>query len=304
MGENMQVLLFISLALNLLTVLAVLFYQRELKTVIEQIKRIKNGKSYATLKRPGLSKANREVVEEVNELVEAFHQTSEEKKRVDQQNKQMLASISHDFRTPLTSVSGYLQMIDKKKLTPRDLKYMTIIEERTQLISKLIDEFYLLSLLDADDYTLKKENCNPITLIQEQVAQYYEELSETFDQIDVELQEERLIIDTSVIDFNRIVQNLIKNAFNHGKDSFHIWMKEEKNALSFFFENKFDVQNEIQLSRIFERNYQGNHARSGGNAGLGLSIAKELSEKLGFQLTVTSDNDWLRFCLTIPLATK
>ncbi|HIY57970.1 MAG TPA: HAMP domain-containing histidine kinase [Candidatus Tetragenococcus pullicola] len=233
--------------------------------------------------------------------MEKFQQTTEEKKRTDQRNKQMLASISHDFRTPLTSMLGYIQMVDKKNLNSKDVKYLSIIEERTQLISKLIDEFYLLSLLDADDYKITKEACNPVRLVQEQVAQYYEELSQSFKQIEIELEEERIVIQTSIIDFNRIVQNLIKNAYNHGTGTFKVQLKKETNQLLFIFENQVPSENEIDVFRLFDRNYQGNHARISGNAGLGLSIAKELSEKLGFRLSATAEKDWLQFQLVIPV---
>src|SRR5699024_4362767 len=98
-----------------------------------------------------------------------------------------------DFRTPLTSMLGYLQMLDKTRLS-RDKRYLMIIQERTQLISKLIDEFYFLSLLEADDYQLHLEELNPVVLIQEQLAQYYEELSEHFEQVQIDLTDEKISI--------------------------------------------------------------------------------------------------------------
>lgn len=132
-------ILYISIGINLLLILAWIFYYRELKDMILQVKAIKQGNSRTPLKRVGVSKRHLQLVEEVNELVDSFNQTSKENKRMAKQSKEMIASISHDFRTPLTSMIGYIQMMDTSEMSARDLKYLTIIEERTQLISSLID---------------------------------------------------------------------------------------------------------------------------------------------------------------------
>ncbi|MDN6139314.1 MAG: HAMP domain-containing histidine kinase [Tetragenococcus koreensis] len=294
-------ILFISIGINLLLIIAWIFYRRELKDMILQIKTIKQGNSHTPLKRIGFSKRNRQLVEEVNELIVSFNQTDKENRRMAKQSKEMIASISHDFRTPLTSMIGYIQMLDKTTLSARDLKYLKIIEERTQLISSLIDEFYLLSLLDADDYQIHSEAVNPITLIQEQVAQYYEELSATFEDMEIDLTDELIVIQTSRVDFERIVQNLIKNAFIHGVHYFNIRLEKQEERLRFIFENKLPEKQNIDVERLFDRNYQSEGARGTDSSGLGLAIAKQLSEKLNFSLGAQLQEDLLQFHLDIYL---
>ncbi|MDN6599308.1 MAG: HAMP domain-containing histidine kinase [Tetragenococcus koreensis] len=294
-------ILYISIGINVLLILAWIFYYRELKDMILQVKAIKQGNSRAPLKRVGVSKRHLQLVEEVNELVDSFNQTSKENKRMAKQSKEMIASISHDFRTPLTSMIGYIQMMDKTGMSSRDLKYLTIIEERTQLISSLIDEFYLLSLLDADDYKIQEEAVNPITLIQEQVAQYYEELTAAFEDINIDLTEERIVLQTSRIDLERIIQNLIKNAFTHGTQYFHIRLEKQEERLRFVFENKILEDQKMDITRLFDRNYQSEPARQRESSGLGLAIAKQLSEKLNFSLNAQLQGDLLQFYLDIYL---
>jgi len=294
-------ILFISMGINLLAVLAWIFYYRELKEMILQIKTIKQGNSHAPLKKIGFSKRNRQIVEEVNELILSFNQTEKENRRMAKQSKEMIASISHDFRTPLTSMIGYIQMVDKSTVSTRDLKYLTVIEERMYLISSLIDEFYLLSLLDADDYKIHNEAVNPINLIQEQVAQYYEELSATFEEIDIGLSDELIVIQTSRVDFERIVQNLLKNAFTHGIQYFKIQLEKHEDRLCFIFENQVPNGQKIEVDRLFDRNYQSENTRGTDSSGLGLAIAKQLAEKLNFSLTAQLQGDSLQFCLDIYL---
>lgn len=269
--------------------------------MIRQIKTIKKGGSHAPLKRIGFSRRNQQLVEEVNELIFSFNQTTKENKRMAKQSKEMVASISHDFRTPLTSMVGYIQMLDKTEMSARDLKYLKIIEERTYLISSLIDEFYLLSLLDADDYKIHEEAVNPISLIQEQVAQYYEELLAIFTNIDVELTDELVVIQTSRVDFERIVQNLIKNAFMHGTQHFAIRLEKQEDRLRFTFENQLPSNQEVDVTRLFERNYQSEGARRTDSSGLGLAIAKQLADRLNLSLTAQLADHLLQFHLDIYL---
>lgn len=269
--------------------------------MIRQIKTIKRGNSHAPLKRIGFSRRNQQLVEEVNELIFSFNQTTKENKRMAKQSKEMVASISHDFRTPLTSMVGYIQMLDKTEMSARDLKYLKIIEERTYLISSLIDEFYLLSLLDADDYKIHEEAVNPISLIQEQVAQYYEELLATFTNIDVELTDELVVIQTSRVDFERIVQNLIKNAFMHGTQHFAIRLEKQEDRLRFTFENLLPSNQEVDVTRLFERNYQSEGARKTDSSGLGLAIAKQLADRLNLSLSAQLADHLLQFHLDIYL---
>lgn len=294
-------ILFISIGINLLLIIVWIFYYHELKDMIRQIKTIKRGNSHAPLKRIGFSRRNQQLVEEVNELIFSFNQTTKENKRMAKQSKEMVASISHDFRTPLTSMVGYIQMLDKTEMSARDLKYLKIIEERTYLISSLIDEFYLLSLLDADDYKIHEEAVNPISLIQEQVAQYYEELLATFTNIDVELTDELVVIQTSRVDFERIVQNLIKNAFMHGTQHFAIRLEKQEDRLRFTFENLLPSNQEVDVTRLFERNYQSEGARKTDSSGLGLAIAKQLADRLNLSLSAQLADHLLQFHLDIYL---
>src|SRR5699024_12611361 len=92
-----------------------------------------------------------------------------------------------------------------------------------------------------------------------------------------------------------------QHAYSHETGHYKVQLKKQTNQLLSICENHVPSENEIDVFRLCDRNYQGNHARISGNAGLGLSMTKELSEKLGFRLSATAEKDWLQFQLVIPV---
>lgn len=297
-------ILGLSLLLNAFLIFYWFLNRKHVQQTSSQIKKIIDGQSKVLLKQSGHSKQQNVLVKEINQLIEELNETSARFNRISKQNKQMMSSISHDFRTPLTSMLGYIQILKKEAFTANEEKYLEIIEERTRTLSSLVEEFYTLSLLESDEYQAKVDFLNPILLVQEQLALYYNELNQSFDAIKVKLKEENDTIQTSIIDLKRIVGNLIKNAIVHGVDQFEVRGIRNENSLSFIFENKVENSELIEIDRIFERLYRADENRSSGSTGLGLSIAQRLSERLGFELNAELNGSLLSFTLVIPIENR
>jgi len=268
---------------------------------VEQLKRINLDNSQMKLKNFSTQREYDDLIVEINELIDKHNKTKSHYQRASEQNKKMVSSISHDFRTPLTSMLGYVQLLqDNPSLEKRDY-YLSIIEERTKNLNNLVNEFYLLSLLDSDSYQLEFENINPTAHVQERLALYYGDLNSQFDSILVELDEQPLKTQTSSVDLDRIIDNLIRNAVNHGVEFFKIENNISENSVQFFFTNGIDDDNPIDPNKIFDRLYKADHSRTKSSTGLGLAISKELAEKLDYDLDVRIQNKTIQFVLKIDL---
>jgi len=276
-------------------------HRKSVKESVKQVKRVNESTSQMKLKNYSTQKDYGELMREINQLLEKYNQTKIYYKQAAEQNKRMIASISHDFRTPLTSMLGYIQLLEEDISAERKEHYRTIIEERTKNLTNLVNEFYLLSLLDSETYELDFEKINPILQVQERIALYYNDLEDAFSHLSIELKERPVEINTSMIDFNRIVDNIIQNAMAHGTQSFQLSNHVENETIRFVFSNEVAHPESVQVEQVFERLYKADHSRTKGSTGLGLAIAKELSEKLGYDLDVELIDSTIQFTLTLPL---
>ena len=272
------------------------FYdKRQYNNIVNQLSLVIDDKSLASLKYLGVDNQQKKLVELINQLLVRWRETEKKLKVLDRNNKQMIASISHDFRTPLTSMLGYVQMLQKSEQNYQ--KYLTIIEERTKSLSILVEDFYAISIIDSLEYPIHIIRNNPIIILQESLAMYYDNLEEHFDIIDIDLKEEVIMLpfDTNIL--SRIYANLIKNALIHGIDEFRISYEQDEEKLYLYFTNSLQASDEVDVDKLFERTFRVDTNRQINSTGLGLSIAKDLTMLIHADLFATIINQQIRFTL-------
>ncbi|WP_208559974.1 sensor histidine kinase [Marinilactibacillus kalidii] len=297
-------LLIISIIVNMMFLLK--FYQDRKfnKRLMNQLEWVISGKAMSDLKKNASSKSQDELVNKINELISRLRTMKIDYTEIDEQNKQMIASISHDFRTPLTSMLGYVQILQGTAQQENEVKFLKIIEDRTTVLSELVEEFYRLSLLDSKEHHLQFVAASPVLMMQEQIAMYHQELSETFDHVNIQLINEATTVSTSKLEFSRLIGNLIKNAFTHGYKRFSIYNEMSEDTMMIYIENEVAHPESIDISRLFDRTYKGDQARQAVSTGLGLSIAKKIAEVLAYKLEANLYDQVLQFKLTIPIDDK
>lgn len=161
----MTVLLILSVLLNGLFIYLFLSHRQTLKVNTDQLDRITKGYSQMKLRNDSLFKGYDQYVKSTNQVIDELNDTRAYYQKLNEQNQRMITSIAHDFRTPITSIQGYLQLLrDDFEPEKRDY-YFDIVQERVESLNELVEEFYMISLLDGDDYELVIENFNPISLV-------------------------------------------------------------------------------------------------------------------------------------------
>ncbi len=240
----------------------------------------------------------------IGELAELLNTLLKERKkeRADYQKKeQMIADIytnlSHDIRTPLTSLDGYFQLLEETQEENDRKRYIQIIQERIESLKEMLEELFTYTKLQNGTYELKLEPQNVGQILKETVFSYYDDWAEQGISPQFEITEEPVWIRGNKQALRRTIQNIIKNGLDHGNKEIRIQLSRNEKRMELVFRNKIEPGEQIDISRVFERFYKADKARSKSSTGLGLSIAKGFVQKMHGEIAAEIKEDW--FCIKI-----
>ncbi|EFM38600.1 histidine kinase A domain protein [Peptostreptococcaceae bacterium AS15] len=284
--------------------LYVIWHKSEQKRLAYQIEKNSKFESTGLVKKDSFF-LGKELIDSINILIVEHHKQKKEYEETRQNFKSMVTTISHDFRTPLTSISGYVQILldDDDVSYENRQKYLKIIESRAISLSSLIEDFYTVSSIDSLDYPYILTTISLSEILREQIATYYVEIEKRYSTIEVDIIESPCYIISDRTSLQRIFSNLIKNALSYGIDKIKISLKEEENGYKIEFANSlYENADKNIANKIFERNYSVNWASSSKSTGLGLSIAKSMTEKMGGSIGAEVLDDMLVFTIEFEKA--
>lgn len=209
--------------------------------------------------------------------------------------------ISHDLRTPLTSILGYLALVDESGLDEETRDSLATVRRKADSLQRLIAQFYDLSCVRGEDYRLDSGEVEVGRLVREAVAGQYRLLSEAGLEVDVAIPAHAVIAWANGAAVERVVANLLHNAGRYAKTAFEVRVSERANegGVLLAFANDTDSLDEGEVARLFEPFYTVDGSRTQESSGLGLTIARHLVESMGGTLTAQTEvrdgTRWLRF---------
>ena len=238
------------------------------------------------------------MIVEVNQLYEYVLQIKAEGKEEESKIRESISMISHDMRTPLTSIIGYLQIAKKSSDQKEMIANVDIALERARYLNKLVNDFFELSLIETDQVDVELEKVNLCEIICEEILAENMEidakgLEPRFDQA-----EQNIYVHADRKKLSRVIQNLISNAVKYSDRRLEFQIDREcEGCVRLLIIT--DPGDKIDANRIFDRFVKGDSARSNGGAGLGLYICKRFVEMMGG--TVKAEQDEKRFEITLTL---
>jgi signal transduction histidine kinase len=222
--------------------------------------------------------------------------------RREQQIRQEIENISHDLRTPLTSILGYLDLIeDDDTSTAEREEYLGIIRRRAKILQGFIQDFYEISRIEADDYPLKLSSIPVQSILKEAVVAYYLDFEKRGIEVTISLEDKPCCIIADRVQFERIINNLLQNALKYADQQFIIRQTSTKDSCTLQFINDSTSITEEELSRIFERFYTVDQSRNSQSTGLGLTITKILTEKMKGLIETKIENNQFIIELSWPM---
>lgn len=296
----MEKLIIIMLVIFLTIFVALYFLLRKnVKGVAKSLRHINSTKTNSKILISSTDNLIRSLTVEINKSLEAKGSTEAEYKRMDQELRQAIANISHDLRTPLTSIMGYMQLIEDEKLPQAERKeYIDIVKKRSKALQMLIGGFYDLSRLEAKEYKFELRTMNLYNLLSDIIASYYDDFVRSGIEPYIELEQniKSVIIDGSAA--RRIFSNLIQNLLRYGRNDAAITLKEKEGYIRSVFSNEASDLKEEDVKHLFDRFFTGDHARSNKSTGLGLAITKQLVEQMGHKISAKLEHGRLSIEIT------
>ena len=276
-------------------------YQRQIKDICRQLWFLKDHDSNMMISSEIRFGGVGYLADTLNEIVEL--RKWERKKYLDKDKSisDIYTNLSHDIRTPLTSLDGYFQLLKESEITEEQQHYILVIQERISSLKDMLEELFTFTKLQNDDYVLELSTCSLNRILKDTLFSYYDIWKENDIEQKFEITEEPLMIEGNPQALGRTIRNIIKNGFEHGEKQFevHLERKEQRAVLS--LKNMVSEPDKIDISRIFERFYKADEARSDSSTGLGLSIAKEFVLRMKGEIRAELDENWFSVNIELPL---
>ncbi|MDP4088864.1 MAG: HAMP domain-containing sensor histidine kinase, partial [Bacillota bacterium] len=211
--------------------------------------------------------------------------------------KSAIADMSHDLRTPLTSVIGYLQFMKLDNTTEEERKeYLGVAWQRAKALESLMDDFYALSVIDSAEYELSLEKLDLCKALRELLVERYSEFACRKLEVNFQIPEKNIYIIGDKKSVDRVIENLLSNVLKYAMDKAQVSLEASENTATLRMSNNVAGLNSEDLEKLFDRFYMADKTRSGQGTGLGLAIAKALMEKMNGDIKVSMEGDMLSIC--------
>lgn len=217
----------------------------------------------------------RQLASALNQELRALRQERLRYQQGDKELKEAVVNISHDLRTPLTAISGYLQLLQGQDLPPDTRRYLEQIESRTESMKRLTEELFRYSVVMSEE-NLAGEPVDLRRAVEEALLSFYGALEGRRIEPQVRLPETPVIRQLDPAAVNRVLGNILTNALKYSAGDLEVTL-EESGRLT--FSNSAPGLDPVAAGRLFDRFYTVEAARN--STGLGLSIAKELTQRMG-----------------------
>jgi len=304
----MEVLIIVLPVVTVLAIIsAVLILHRErrkIKEIAEALADVKNGNgNRRVLANPGQLLSP--LIYEINDIILAYEEQIAVFHQTDETNKQLMTSLSHDVRTPLTTLIGYLDAVHKGVVTGAEREeYIEISRRKAYDLKGYIDVLFDWFKLNSDEFAMTIQRTEAAELTRNILIDWIPLLEDQSIEYSIEIPNQAVIANLDPDSYLRIINNLLQNVITHSQaDSVDILLTKREDIMQLSISDNGVGIGKEDLKQIFSRLYKCDKSRSDKGSGLGLSIAYQLTEKMGGQLSVeSSSGQGATFILTLPLS--
>lgn len=265
--------------------------QKQLKEISQKLEKIQDTDSDENIMMFTDEQALMELLVQINRLLENQRKMKVDYRRSQISAKKMLSNISHDIKTPMTVILGYLEIM--RINGDKEDEMLLKVEQKAKRVMELINQFFTLAKLEAGDMELEISRINICEVCRENILDFYELLKQKEFQVEVKIPEEAVFIMGNKEALHRILYNLISNVIRYGLDGWYLGLvlRSVKNDVYIDVIDKGKGIEKEFAGNVFERLFtmeDSRNRRIQGN-GLGLTIAQTLAQQLGGEIVLESE---------------
>jgi two-component system sensor histidine kinase VanS len=304
MRENMVLIIFVAVTLcfMLLFWASLSWFTRYFNEIDAGLEKLIQGEDKEIM----LSQEMEPMEKKLNLLRQTLERRELEAKLAEERKNNLVMYLAHDIRTPLTSVIGYLSLLEEAPDMPLEqkAKYVHITLEKANRLEQLINEFFEITRYNIQQIVLEKEKIDLYYMLLQMIEEFYPLLSQKGNQA-VLHGDENVTVYGDPVKLARVFNNILKNAvaYSYENTKIHIFLEEMASGkIVVKFKNQGKTIPKEKLSSIFEKFYRMDEARNSntGGAGLGLAIAKEIVKLHGGEITAESEKEQVTFVVELP----
>lgn len=292
----------IIVTLSLIIVLSFyLLHRREVTRLSQKLQTLLHSFTHAVLTLDFPSSDITDLVNALNELLRVYHKQVYSLQKKDEAIKETITNLAHDLRTPVTAIQGYTQMLlQSPELSEEDLDAAAVINERLNVLNQLLNQLFEFARIEADEMEFSYTTFDLNAVLRSVAVSFFKSF-----------EERKIIPALSIAEISfpfygdekavtRIFENIVSNALSHGKSDYHFSSYDDNENYHFSFQNFTDSINESDIDKIFNRFYTTDLSRSRKTTGLGLTIAKNLTVKMGGSISASLNNNVFEIVVCFP----
>lgn len=274
----MMIVLIVLLLISLLLMFQYITLKRDIKELKKQLQYANKTGSHFRYFSVSLDHDMGKIINALNEIKDKHQKVQYQALQMDLNLKEMISNISHDIRTPLTSIYGYIQLLEECEEEER-AQYYQIIKQRLDYLNTLLEELFLYTKLVNGSVEFTLSEVSVYDLLCQTLLPFHNQFEEKRIQLDLVFEDENCQIESDELYLKRIFNNLLNNVLMHGMDKLTITQRVYHDFVYIQFRNNVKNSN-IKAEQLFQRFYTGDQSRNKQGSGLGLAIVKELVEGL------------------------
>lgn len=274
-----------------IAILILILYRRQVKMICRQLAFLNEHQTNLRLTCDLPLNELYAMVDGINGILDLSRRIRRSAQQRENNLKETITNLSHDIRTPLTSMDGYFQLVVQSDSEQDRQRYIQIIQNRITSLKDILEELFTYAKLQNDDYKFVMEPLDFSKYVFDTVFSFYEEFQKKNIEPQIDFAQGRFIIIGNGEAIRRSLQNIIKNALEHGKSKIGIELQSVEDQVVFRCTNDVESASEIDMTQVFSRFYKADSARTNTSTGLGLAIAKGLVENMDGKIKADLNED-------------